>query len=326
MEEEKEKKEFDLGKIEIILDPPYVEYEYDDKLTYAKEFMSACADCLNFDDNIVMDTQKLLLRFEEVFLASLKLIEEFNPSLAIRVKEIDSQLQLSHNAVKLSMLSEKYRKPNALEVLLRTLFKITFEIKGISIDLPDKGRVKLSEDILVEIRAALYRLSGLMSSAAGDAKKWYRENEDVLVVDGFYDPRRIPKKYLLLLLQRAKSSVEKENKIPPSMKEAILTEITDIEEQLKKNKTSWNKVCSKITQVVMLLSALITIGANIDEAYLNVEKAYNYTKSAMSYIAENALSLPKFHELTNGEKKDTLQINDNIESMDDDKDIFADKN
>ncbi|MDH5718950.1 MAG: hypothetical protein OEZ22_15085 [Spirochaetia bacterium] len=271
--------------IEKLLDSNKSAYEFHDALGIGRKYFNKCADCIYPTEIAIIDPDKILNRFEEVYLAIQDIICVFNTELSERISKIETKLDLSQNIVRLGMISStEFSKKH----LLSNIFKsIEFNVSSIKLAIPETGQTTLNTELLLELKTALTRLAGLTSVASKFAKDWWRENEDVFVIKDFYDPRKTSKVYLKSLLDNVLSDLkEKPNNVPEVIKIELTKEIEQTIKELDKRKTSWNSVLSKIAQTVMVIGALVAIGANIDDAYENIKKAFNY-------ISTEALAIPQ---------------------------------
>lgn len=276
--------ELNLNDINKLLDPSRNEYEFHDKLILAQKYMTKCANCIYPHYLQVVDKDGLLKRFEEVYLTVKSIVKIFSPELSMRIMNIEESLSLSQNILRLGMLAkEELSKSYHLVDFLKP-----FEVKitSIKLTIPDKGSTKISNQLFLELKTALTRLAGLCGAAARIAKDWWLSNEDVLVIEDFYDPRKVSKGYLTVLVNNIIKSLADNESVPHQVRKQLTTEMNEVLSDLKKRKSSWNNVLSKLSQTMMVLAALITIGANVDEAYENA-------KEALNYISTQALSIPK---------------------------------
>lgn len=269
-------KESDLNEL---LDAKKYDHELHQKLEIGREYMLYCSTCIIPRKLLIEDEVGLLKRFEEVFYAIQNIVEIFSPKLSQKINEIESTLCLSQNVVKLGMVN------GALIPQSKGKFSKLLGPTPHQLELPEKGATSVSSQLLLEIQTALTRLGGMCGSAAREAKEWWYSNEDVFVIDDFYDPRNVSKSYLKILIGNIKQSLKDDPKVPHAVIVKLGDELNNIEKELDKNKTSWNKVLSKISQTVLILAAVVTITANLDDAYNNALKAFHY-------ISKQSISLP----------------------------------
>jgi hypothetical protein len=261
-------------ELENLLDPDSSEYELHVKLEIGRKFMLYCSESIDPDNMLITDEEGFLTRFEEVFFAIQSIVEIFSSELYQRILEIESKLNLSQNIVRLGMLERDLNQiPNLGSFLKKFLLRYFRKIK---LYMPEDGYITISPQLLLEIKTALTRLAGMCGASSREAKKWWMSNKDVLFIEDFYDPRRISKNYLAELIVKIKDVLEEDPDDPNDVLIRIHYELNFIYKELEKNKTSWNKVISKLSQIVLMLAALVTISAKLDKAYESSVNAFNY--------------------------------------------------
>ncbi|MEL7834262.1 hypothetical protein [Fodinibius sp. Rm-B-1B1-1] len=268
--------------LEKLLNPDRSSYELHPQLKIAQNFMHYCSNSIYPNKIIINDELGLLRRFEEVFYAIQSIVEIFSKELNERISDIESKLNLSQNIVRLGMMRESL-SPTRF-VLFRKI-----QSQDIELQIPESGYKKLNSQLLLDLKTALERLAGMCGAASREAKKWWLTNEDVFVIEDFYDPRHISKNYLKILVGKIKSSLNEDEQIPAGVVKKLTTELDNVVDELESDKTSWNKVFSTLSQTVIVLAAVVTIAANCDEALQNA-------KTAFEYISSKSVSVPKVSE------------------------------
>lgn len=293
-----------------ILSPPRQEWDFCNSLENGRDYILRCSDCFYPLHEQVVDKFGLLKRFEEVFLAITNLSRKFNSEITTRMIGIESKLDLSQNVVRLGMLATPdFKNRSIIQSFLYNLAGANLKFPAVSLTIPDRGAIKAGADLLLEIQTTLTRLAGLTGSVARIARDWWYSSEDVIVVDGYYDPRKANKELISDLLQRVVDLVKKNQSIPVPLKESIARELEESIKDLAKTKAPWNKILSRIAQVVMLLGALVTVGANVDEAYKNMQFAINY-------ISREALALSAISNAIE-HTKEKLELTTTVSETDD---------
>lgn len=266
-------KYFWLGLNLLIEDPP----ESDDRPRYlqtARKYLAATAETLQIGERRISDPQNLLRRFEEVFLATIAILDQVSPPVAERARAIESELDLSQNLVRISFHRGHSIRNWTLQVRLLSFLGIDFPIPRVT--LPNRGEVRVDPDLMVEFRSALHRLSAVVATAQREAERLKRDREDILHLGGVFDPERVSKEYVTHFINRAIKSLQDHQEIPAAVRDSMVESLVDISRDLGERETPWNRVFSKLPQVAWVLAALVTIGANVDDAYDNVRRALDF--------------------------------------------------
>jgi hypothetical protein len=267
---------FDVQKIDQMLEPPRWDGDFYMKLEAARDYFEACSRCVYPDLVQIVDSQGLLKRFEEVYLAVYALVKDIAPDLAERLQQLESRLNLSQNVVRLSVVATvELVPPGMLAKLGMRFFGVAINVSNVALTLPDEQKQKPSQELLLDVQVALRRLAGLAGAGSRRAKEYWLSNEDVLVVDGFYDPRKVAKNTVVIYLTQALRDIESNTSIPGPVVKALQAELGSVIEELGRQKTPWNKVLSRLSQVALLLAALVSASADVDKAYQNVLNALN---------------------------------------------------
>ncbi|MCW9709073.1 hypothetical protein [Fodinibius salsisoli] len=275
--------EFEKGELEELLEANSSDRKLHGKLKIGQRYMLHCSNCFNPNNFSIEDEENLLIRFEEVFYAIQNIVEVFSLKLFEKIAEIESELNLSQNVVKLGMIDGRLRRPP------RGTFSKLLLSPSHKIEIPEKGTVPLTKQLLLEIQTALARIGGLCAAASREAKEWWYSDEDVFVVEDYYDPRNVSKKYLKRLIDDIKESLHEDPNIPEKVIKKLHSELDDVTRELDKGKPSWNKIVSKVSQTVLVLAAVVTIAANLDDAYENAVKAFNY-------ISQQSITVPRVQQ------------------------------
>lgn len=291
-------------EIEELLDPDHSDYELDAKLEIGRKYMLYCANSLDPSSIKLRDEIGLLKRFEEVFFAIQNIVQIFSSELHERITKIESSLNLSQNVVRLGMVNRRVSSPISF---LRFLSSRTIELQ-----IPESGYKKLSSQLLFDFKTALTRLAGMCGTASREAKRWWQTKEDNFVIEDFYDPRHVSKNYLKILIGEIKTSLQEDDQIPSGVIKQLNTELDEVVNELDKEKTSWNKVFSTVSQTVIVLAAVVTITANLDDAYQNAKKAFEYISNQSVSVPRvpdnNSKDIPKLSGIIeNQEKKSSDQ-------------------
>jgi len=283
---------FTEENLEELLNPDTSDYRLHGKLMLARDYMLYCAERIIPKDSAIVDPLGMLKRYEEVLFGIINLVSIFNEELANRIKGIDKSLNLSQNVIRLGMIATDEPQPFSLANRFLQSFKISAftSIAGVELQFPDNQKSHINTSVLIEIQTALNRVGGLCGAASRLAKEWWLSNEDVLVIDDFYDPRKVSKTYLDILIANIQSSIISDERVPNNVLKRLDDELEEIRQELRKGKTSWNKVLSRLSQVVMILAALVTIGAGTDEAYQNSLKAFDYVSNQSISIQNDTLN------------------------------------
>jgi len=270
-----------------LLRPPLGRHEYESKLRLGSDYMQAASDCLEVDRLQVVDPHSLLIRFEEVFLTTNRLVRDFDVGHSSRIEGIEAALNLSQNVVLLGTIS-----PDAQRVqpgLLRRLAGAEVHLAGVRLSLGEGEPAVLTASSLLEVKTALNRLFGVLGTTAAIAAEWWKLEQDVVVVDGIYDPRRVPKGGVRLLIQYALDAVKAAPDLPDDARDVVVGELENALEELDRGKTPWSRVLSRVTQVTMVLAALVTIAGGVDDASENLVTAYNHSRQAIELIQDQAV-------------------------------------
>lgn len=281
--------DFKFKELEVLLDPNTPDHQASKKLEIAKRYFQACANCINTEKFFIEDRDGFLLKFEECFFATVQIAEQFNTEICNRIKETEEKLNLSQNAVKLGLLSNRKLRSSSF---FNTLFN-EIRISSFSLSLPEQNETRITSQLLLDITTALIRLSNMSGAVSKQAEQWWVKNEDVLIINDLYDPRKINKTHLKKLVEEYKQSIVSiSSTLPGASSEVLENELQDVIDELNKKKTSWNKVLSKISQTILIIAALTTISANVDKAYENGVKVFNYISSRSIEILKSNENKP----------------------------------
>lgn len=270
-------------------------HDYSGTLELGRKYFLAAAGCLDPYKETVIDEHGLLVRFEEVYLAVSRLVNSFSPDLSVRLDAIEKELNLSQNVVRIGVFPPgRVRgmdlRGGALSRLVSALVASSFA-KAFTVSFKNE-REPISPVVLIDIKTAMIRIAGLVGNAAAVAKDWWYDNGDVLIVEDIYDPRRASKTWLVETLVAMASNIEAAPNLVPKVRTALLGEVRAAIDELSVPRTPWNKVMSRLSQVTILLAAIVTMIGGVDDVGENLRKANQLAKDAMSYIARQALSIP----------------------------------
>jgi hypothetical protein len=289
-----ERSEFDLERLDDALDAPRWDGEYEKKLLAIRDYVLACVECIYPESVQVVDSNYLLRRFEEAYLAAAALMRDVDAGLAERLKQLEEELRLSQNVVRLGAVSSKeFVEPSFWSRFARVVTYTAVPLAGVTLTLRDDEPQKASAAVLLDVRVALTRLAGLLSTGARRAKEEWLSAQDVLVIEGYYDPRRVAKGFVSIQIKKALDSLAASSSLPLPVQQALKKELTAALNELDHYKVPWNKVLSRLTQVMLVLAALVSAGADIDDAYKNVRAAIEYVSRASTSTPEESHASPR---------------------------------
>lgn len=264
------------AEMATLLDPPSHEMDYFLRLELAQRYVRYCAECLIPDRPAVVDPARLMIRFEEVFIAVRDLVDVASNGLLDRIESLEEDQDLCQKMVRLGiMATDRLVEPTFMERLFPTVSRVSLS-SPVEISLQPDTDATLTRQGVAEAKTTCIRLSGLLGAAARNAKRWWLEAQDVVVIDGVYDPRRVSPLAVAARVARVRDSVVASRTLPDSVKEAVLRELAITANELSSPKPSWNKIFSRLAQIAMVLAALTGICADAKDAYDNIVETIQY--------------------------------------------------
>lgn len=213
------------------------------QFTYARDYFNACAQCIDAGGEKVHDPDGLLCRFEEVFLALRSRIQNLSGDLTTRIDTLDGTHALSQNVVSLGVLAGQ----SAQARRLRTLGNIQLRVLWMFVQTQAPAEpALLSEGKLHEVKTALIRLAGLMSAASRAAEEYDASVRETLIVDGFYDPRRVSAQRVREMVEDALSEI-RGAELPEAIRTALQKSLESAADDLNRTGTPWSTVISRVT-------------------------------------------------------------------------------